>query len=154
MHLIRDLILFSRRGSVLFHFFKKKEIIKRFPLSPSFLESPCLGDFLPLCKEKLGLLSSPPPGGTYSKDLATATGGGVSASLIRIQLIEQMKWCGKENRKRQNAPSVPREAGPVLSAGLMEVRTASLNVERTAATSHHHPKTHRTHPDFTHIKRW
>ena len=36
--------------------------------------------------------------------------------------------------EKGNAPSVPREAGPVLSAGLMEVRTANLNVERTAAT--------------------
>lgn len=36
--------------------------------------------------------------------------------------------------EKGNAPSVPREAGPVLPAGLMEVRTANLNVERTAAT--------------------
>ena len=93
--------MFSERGSVLFHFKKKKEIIKRFSLGPSFLESPCLGDFFATLQRKAGIAFFSSSRGTYSNDLATATGGGVSVSLIRIQLIEQMKWCGKENRKRQ-----------------------------------------------------
>ena len=100
MHLIRDLIFVFGKGICFVSFKKKrKKSLKDFPWVRLFWSLLAWETFC----HSAGIAFFSSSRGTYSNHLATATGGGLSASLIRIQLIEQMKWCGKENRKRQRS---------------------------------------------------